>query len=315
MAALALLSVCLFVTAPSSPASAETRAGTPITNIAALSYDASGQTQSTPSNPTTLIVAERLDVLLARDGQGPVAVRSDPTPVPFTLTNAGNGDERFAVAASIASDAVAVQAIVVDTDGDGLYDPARDTVLDDGVTPVLAPGQVLKLLAILTARTDTPVADGSLTVTARATTGSGQPGTSYAGQGDGGGDAVVGPTGAAASLAVPFGAQTTAPTLIKSQSVRANDGSATPYRDAIITYSLEARFVSALADARIDDAIPTGTTYVPGSLTLDGAALTDGVDGDAGAFDGSTGGGAITVALPRVAAGSTHIVQFKTKIQ
>ena len=37
----------------------------------------------------------------------------------------------------------------------------------------------------------------------------------------------------------------------------------------------------------ITDAIPTGTTYVAGSLKLDGVSLTDAVDSDSGRFTGT----------------------------
>ena len=104
--------------------------------------------------------------------------------------------------------------------------------------------------------------------------------------------------------------------LLKSQSVRAADGSQTAVRDAVITYTLEARFTDAVTGARIADPIPVGTVFVPGSLTLDGAPLSDGADDDAGRFDPSSAQGAgVTVALGRVAAGSSHTVQFKAKIQ
>ncbi len=107
----------------------------------------------------------------------------------------------------------------------------------------------------------------------------------------------------------------------KSQSVRAADGSQNAVRDAVITYTLEARFSDAVTGARIVDPIPDGTVFVPGSLMLDGAALTDGADGDAGRFEapgtqaGTTQRGGIAVALGQVAAASVHTVQFKTKIQ
>ena len=110
------------------------------------------------------------------------------------------------------------------------------------------------------------------TIGAQAVTGSGTPGTVFAGAGDGGGDAVVGPTGARAELVVPVGRRRDAPTLTKTQSVLAPDGSARAVRGAMITYTLVARFPAATGAARIDDPVPAGTTYVPGSLSLDGAA-------------------------------------------
>jgi len=109
--------------------------------------------------------------------------------------------------------------------------------------------------------------------------------------------------------------------------VRAADGSQNAVRDSVITYTLEARFTAAVTGARIADPIPAGTVFVPGSLTLDGAPLSDAADGDAGRFDatgtaqtggaqtGGTQGPGIAVALGQVAAASVHTVQFKAKIQ
>jgi uncharacterized repeat protein (TIGR01451 family) len=41
-------------------------------------------------------------------------------------------------------------------------------------------------------------------------------------------------------------------------------------------------------NTRITDAIPTGTTYVPGSLTVDGTSVSDAADGDTGELAGGT---------------------------
>ena len=298
-----------------------TPAGTPIVNTAGLRYDADGTAQSTSSNTVTIIVAERLDVALVRDGQGAVVVTAQPVAIPFTLTNLDNGAEAFVLAASVSPGAAILRALVIDADGDGRYDPAKDLAPADNKTPLLAPGQSIKLLAILVPTPDGGTANAVLTVTARSTTGSGTSGNLYTGAGDGGGDAVVGPTGALATVSVPIGTGPAGPVLLKSQSVRAADGSQNAVRDAVITYTLEARFTDAVTGARIADPIPAGTVFVPGSLTLDGAPLSDGADGDAGRFDaaGTQAGGTqtpgITVALGQVAAASAHTVQFKAKIQ
>ncbi len=298
-----------------------TVAGTSIINTAGLRYDLDGTALSTVSNTVTIVVAERLDVALVRDDHDAVVVAADPTVIPLTLTNLDNGNESFALVATVSAGGVALRTLVIDADGDGLYDAARDLAPVDGRTPVLAPGQSIKLLAILAATSTGPVA-ATLTVTAQSTTGSGTAGATYAQAGDGGSDAVVGLTGAVASVTIPLSTGPAGPSLFKSQSVRAADGSQNAVRDSVITYTLEARFTDAVTGARIADPIPAGTVFVPGSLTLDGALLTDAADGDAGRFDATGGaptGGAqgpgIAVALGQVAAASVHTVQFKAKIQ
>ena len=325
----AVLGVCLFPAAaaaatPEPPARFGTRAGTRITNVATLQYDApvAGPAETVQSNESTLIVAERLDLQLVRGDQTVVVLRPDPSAVPFALTNANNGAEAFSIATTLTpssgtSTPGVVRVVAIDTDGDGRYDPQRDLPLTNGVTPVLAPGETLMMFAILSLPDgdmgggDT-AGSGALQVTARALTGSGTRGDAYPGRGDGGGDAVVGPTGATATIIVPIArAAVPGPSLSKSQSVRATDGSANPVRDAVITYTLDARFVGALRTARVDDPLPAGTDYVAGSLSLDGRPLSDTADGDAGQVDGRT----VSVALADIAAGTTHSIQFKARIQ
>lgn len=300
-------------------AGADTRAGTVVTNVATMQvHGADGET-TVASNPVAIVVAERLDVTLARadgaiagtPGDGAVAVTPGGVAVPVLLANRGNGREAFAIAAVPADASVRVRLIAIDRDGDGRYDPAVDAVLVEGETPALDADEMLRLLVLLDP-VAAPVTAGTLDVTALAVTGSGPAGTAFAARGDGGGDAVSGRTAAQASLSVPLETDgSAAPVLIKSQSVRAPDGSAAPVPGAIVTYRLEARFPASAAAARIVDPIPAGTAYVAGSLRLDAAPLSDAVDGDAGRADAA----GIAVELGDVAPAASRIVQFQVTIR
>ena len=81
---------------------------------------------------------------------------------------------------------------------------------------------------------------------------------------------------------------------------------------AIITYRLVATVSGSgsLANLRIADAIPAGTTYRPGTLILEGAPLSDAADADAGEFTGT----GIAVRLGTVAGGSARTVTFQVAI-
>ncbi len=296
----------------SGAAHAQVQAGTVITNTATLHIpQAGGADQAIPSNPAMITVVEQLDVGLTSTGSDAISVSTTGATVPVVLTNRGNGQEAFVVVATPADASVGVKLIAIDGDGDGRYDPAHDTTLTDGHTPSLAPGGTLALLVVLT-RAQSPVTAASLTIAATAATGSGDPGTVFAGKGDGGGDAVTGRTGAHAQLSVPIvTADTAAPTLAKTQTVRAPDGSATPVRGAIVTYVLAAHFSGATSGAHVHDAVPAGTAYVAGSLRLDMVALTDAADVDGGVFDGT----AIDVALGDVPGAAIRTVQFQVTIQ
>ena len=307
---LCLAAVAMTCVTPMCAASAETPAGAIVTNIAQLRSTIAGAEQTTTSNPVSLTVAERLDVTLARATQGAVQVPPGGVAVPFLLRNAGNGREAFALAARIDDPSATVRLIAIDADGDGRFDPASETPIVDGRTPVLAPGASLALLVVVDPA-GSPVTATSLSLAASAVTGSGAPGTVFASRGDGGGDAVTGATGAAAIATAPLDSAADAPTLTKSQSVRAPDGSASAVPDAVVTYSLVARFPGPANAARIADPIPAGTRYVPGSLTLDGAPLSDAADADAGAVDVD----GVAVALGDVAAPAARTVTFQVTIQ
>lgn len=286
-------------------ARAETTAGTVIVNVGRLSYEQAGQTTTTPSNENRIVVAERLDVTLA---DAAVSTNGDGTrTVSTVLTNGGNGQEAFSIATAIGG-AGSVVRVAYDTDGDGRYDPAHDAVLAGDVTPVLAPGRRLKLFAIVGAD-----AAGDVRITATATTGAGPAGTGFANAGDGGGDAVAGSTGASASVTVPLATASPppAPTLDKSATVLTPDGSSRAVRGARIDYTLVARFPTAAQGARVDDAIPPGTSYVPASLTLDATALSDAADTDPGDATPER----IAVTLGDQLAGAVHTVRFSVIIQ
>lgn len=290
-----------------------TVAGTAVTNVATVQVGSGPNLISINSNMAQLTIAERLDVALQASSTT-LRVPFGTTAIPFTLTNGGNGTEAFVLAAQVAGADATIEGFAVDRNGDGVFDAAVDlAVPQNGSIPALAPGQTAKLLVLV--HGNTIGTSGTLTVHGTALTGSGTPGTLFAGRGDGGGDAIVGPTGATAALAftlaVVDGTNTDPITLVKSQQVASPNGTSVAVPGATITYSLVANFGIAAPTARIADPIPAGTTYLAGSLTLDGATLSDAADGDAGRFDGS----GIAVELGSVAAASIHTVQFKVTIQ
>ena len=293
-----------------APAIGQTSAGTTITNAATLRYDIAGSTITSTSNTDVLIVAERIDVTARRAAPTMITPLVGNFALPLTIRNAGNGNEAFDLAAASDSGVVTISGFAIDSDGDGRFDPARDVLLDGGRTASLAPGSDLALLILADGGAQAASATGSIVFVARAVTGVGTPGTIKVGQGDGGGDAVIGATGAEARLTIPFSAGATA-ALVKSQTVRAPDGSARPVRGAVVTYVMRARFDAPVTEARIVDPVPDGTVFVPGSLRLDDAQITDASDSDAGSFDGR----AIAVALGDVAAGDERTLQFQVTIQ
>ena len=301
---------------------AGTTAGTKIENIAKASYDdGSGGTIEVESNKAIFNVDELLDVTVASADPGNVATSPGETAqvLKYTLTNTGNGKEPFKLSANTAKGGddfdTVLEQIVLDTNGNGVYDAGVDTVYVSGTNdPDLDPDQsttIFILSTIPAGATDTQKA--LVELSAVAATGSGAPGTSFAGQGVGGSDAVVGATGADAEADGTFIIQAAALALVKSATILDQFGGTQSVPGATITYTLVATIsgTGTLNNVKITDAIPAQTTYVAESITLESAGLTDDTaDADAGSFNGTQ----ISATLGNLPGGQTRTVTFKVKI-
>ena len=314
--------VALGAALPAVPALAGgTPAGTNISTVATATYELpSGGEESVQSNEVSLLVDELLDVTIASNEPGDVISAPGVTGrlLRFTLTNAGNGPEAFALEA-IASEAgddfdPVVTVIVLDANANGAYDAGVDRIYAAGTNdPELAPDESLSVFVLATM--PAAAADGQrgkIRLKAAAKTGSGAPGTAFAGAGEGGGNAVVGATGAESDGEGWYRIAAADIDFLKSAVVADPYGGTTQGPGAIITYTLTATVngSGSLANVRVADPIPEGTSYQAGSITLDTAALTDAADADAARFTGS----GIEVGLGRLAAGDTRTISFKVKI-
>ena len=300
---------------------AGTPAGTIINNSATATYDLpTGGQDSVTSNIVSLTVDELLDVSVASTDGGdvatfPAAVNQVLT---FRVTNAGNGAESFVLTArdTVGGDDFdpSATSIVIDSNGNGVYDPGIDTVYVAGANnPLLAPdGSVLVFVLSSIPAGASDGQRGRVDLVAVAATGSGAPGTTFAGQGQGGGDAVVGATGADAEDDGYYAVSAASVAFVKSATVADPFGGTTRVPGSIITYRLVASVggSGSLANLRIADAIPAGSSFRAGSITLEGAPLTDAADADAGEFVGT----GIAVRLGTVAAGSARTVTFQVAI-
>lgn len=296
-----------------------TRAGTTISNTASATFNNGGGSTTVNSNQVDLLVDELLDVTV--DSSNPADVPTSPGAtgqvLTFSVTNTGNGAENF-VLSTIANaggdnyDPVVTQ-IYIDN-GDGVFDPGTDTLYNPGANdPLLNPDQSITIFVV--ASTPGTAVDGNrgiVSLVAAAKTGTGAPGTSFAGLGEGGGDAVVGSTGADGADAGAFIVSAATVTLLKSAVVTNSLGTADPIPGATITYTIVATVAGSgsVAGLAVTDNIPANTRYVPGSITLGGSTLSDAVDGDAGDYNGTR----VNVVLGTVAGGQTRTVTFRTTI-
>lgn len=317
-----------------------TPAGTDIQNTANVTYtDPDSTTKTESSNTATVKVAEILDVTVTKNQATAISVLTPSTNqvMGFTVTNTGNGQEKYALTASNALTGDQFDPtntkIYIDTNGDGLLD-GGDVLLVPGTNdPDLAPGASAKILVVSDIPTGLANNDlGNVRLSAESITSQATPaspdavGTVFAGAGTGGVDAIVGTTQAVADATNGY--------LVRNFKLELNKTSALthtnpalngkPVPGAIITYTLTLNATGAgtFNNIVITDNIPANTTYVPGSLTLNGTPLTDTQTGDAGYVQGGVvrvyPGGNDTTNTPinsgTVTAPVVNTVTFQVKI-
>jgi uncharacterized repeat protein (TIGR01451 family) len=300
---------------------AGTLAGTDIQNIASASYESGGTTIDIQSNAVVIKVDELLDVTSVSTDPGDVITSNGAQNVvsTFRITNTGNGPEAYRLTPNVTNGGddfnPALAQVVLDTNNNGVYDPGVDTIYVAGSNdPLLQPDQSVRVFVL----TNMPASQNNgdraqVALLAAAVTGTGAPGTTFAGAGEGGGDAVVGASGADAEAAGYVAIQSASISLVKSANVLDPFGGSRSVPGSIITYTLVATVTGngSLSNVTINDPIPANAQYVSSSITLDAAPLSDPADADQGNFNGSR----ISVALGNVPAGQTRTVTFRVRVQ
>jgi len=165
--------------------------------------------------------------------------------------------------------------------------PNADTAYVPGTNdPALAPDASLIIYVV----SNTPIvaanAQGNVLLDAAALTpgaAGAAPGTGLAGLGEGGGFAVVGSSGAQANATGIMIASGIALVIAKTvQSVLDPHGTAVVMSGSVLTYRIAATLSGAgtASNLMITDPLPLGTTYVPGSIAVNGLARSDAADVD-----------------------------------
>lgn len=285
---------------------AGTPAGSVITNRATVVYTVGGLSLSVSSNTVSVVVAEILDVTATWQDAASVNVFAGDTDrvLTFLVTNTGNGTDRYSLSVngSLAGDDFdpVPAGIYLDSNGNGTYDPGTDVQYSAGANdPLLAADQSLAVFVLSDIPSDIGAGDiGSVMLSSVSIDGGGMAaGAVIPGGGDGGVDAVVGSSGARASATGSYVASVVVAT--KSSLVADPYGGSRVIPGAVITYTIVVSVSGAGATASgvtVEDPVPANTTYVPGSLTLNGVGLTDASDGDPGDV-GQTTPGTVTVCL------------------
>ncbi len=301
-------------------AQAVTAANTLIQNRAEISFDTNSGSHTDQSNIDSFRTDEVIDLTLTSNNGSNVAVRSPDSDkvLSYTLTNAGNGTETFAIQSSqpLTDDFDSTSLrIYLDANSNGIFEPLIDTLYTFGSNdPVLlaSTSKVVFVVAnIPSALSNNSTSEVVLTATSR--TGTGPLGSALAGQGTGGVNAVFGASTGTASTSGSFVTTSVASTFTKTQSILDPDGGSAPIQNAIITYTLhlDVQGSGTLTSSIVQDLIPANTTYVVNSLKLNNVALTDAADADQGVFNGT----GIQVDLGSVVAPTTADVSFQVRIQ
>lgn len=285
---------------------AGTPVGTVIANTATVDFDLAGTPITLQSNTTTITVVERVDVIVTVQSPQVIVAASDSNrALLFTVTNTGNGSETFSltIESVLAGDdfdpVPAASPIYFDTDGSGDFSVGDQAYAAGTNDPLLAADESVDVFLV----NDIPgaVVNGNIgfsQLTVTSLTGTGAPGTEYAGAGDGGVDAVIGTTGGEDSDSGEYLVSDVAINVVKAQSVADPFGGAEPIPGATITYTITVEVTSAGAATAsvLSDPVPTYSSYVANSITLNAVALSDATDADAGEFD-TTGAPEVVVRL------------------
>ena len=318
------LTAAVLATTPVAVHAVGTAAGTAIQNQATVDFSIGGTPASVASNTSAITVAEIVDVT--------VAVQSPTVAVPagtsgaalvFLVTNTGNASETFL----LTGDSVLVgddfdpiptaPFLYFDSDGSGDLSPTDTPYVAGGNDPVLAADTSVTIIVVNDIPNGLPDGNrGRSELRAAASTGTGAPGTLFAGQGTGGVDVLLGTSGGQAAVFGEYIVGDILVSALKSQTVADPFGGGQPVPGATIAYQIvvNATGSGTALGATFTDAIPANTTYVAASLRLNGGALSDAADADAGALAGAPTP-AITVALGNLTAASgPQTIEFTVTI-
>ena len=273
---------------------AGTPAGTVINNTAQVDFTVGGTDISVNSNTVSITVDERIDLVVTLlSPQTLVSAGDTDRSLLFRVTNTGNGSEvvDLAMNSVIAGDdfdpVPAVPSIYFDTDASGDFSLGDQVYVPGGNAPLPpdASVDVLIVNAIPAGVVNGNIGRSELTATAA--TGSGAPGDVIAGQGDGGVDAVLGTTGGTSTVVGEYIVADVQLNVVKSVAVADPFGGTEPVPGAVLTYTVTVEVTNpgTATNTIFSDPIPTNTTYVASSISLNGAGLTDVAGDDAGEFD------------------------------
>ncbi|HEY0173527.1 MAG TPA: SdrD B-like domain-containing protein, partial [Pyrinomonadaceae bacterium] len=280
-----------------------TGAGVTISNTAEATYtDADGVGFRTASPTVTVTVSTVASVNVTPDETEASANVSPNERVTrlFRVCNTGNTPDLYTIQAAEVSAPAALVSLHFDADGSGTLDASdRPVTLDSTMSPRLARGQCVGVLAVVDVNTGAVGEQFTIRIVARSSVAD----ALNAGAQDAG--TIVNAYGNGARFSSPADPGLPPVKLVEGrESVTTSPGQ-------VLSYAIAFRNSgdTAARNVRLRDELPAGLNYVHGSLRLGGRALTDQEDAD----EGSVVGRRVEVLLAQVAIGETVEVGFQAR--
>lgn len=301
-------------------------------NTATVTFSiGSGPQQSVTTAPATFTVVEIINATLTWQDAANVVTTSPDTgrALAFVLTNTGNGTESFSLARNdavagdqfdpVASSAGALYLESGAQPGLQLTGPNADVAYVGGTNdPQLAPdaSRVVYVVSnIPAALASGSVGRAELIASSRTAGAAGAaPGTTLAGLGQGGVDAVVGASRAQARATGGYVASGVGVAIAKSIiGVVDPAGGSTVRSGSVLTYRvvLTVSGSGLVQNLVVDDPLPANTAFVANSISVDGVAASDAIDADRADFSA----GVVRARFGDTAAPVVHTIEFRVTVQ
>jgi uncharacterized repeat protein (TIGR01451 family) len=311
-----LLALGGLAAAQSQVTGGHTAAGTVVRNQGKILFtDPEGASHETATNQVVFTVMAVAAVKVTPDDTAPTADAAPNTTLErvFRIHNTGNYPNSYAVASLTVNGPSTLAGVYFDSDESGDFTGGDLPVTPGtGVTPTIRPGESVNVIARIATGAVTPNSHINATLTARASD-AGAAGGPVEDSGTAISVALAGPSLTAPNNPAlpPFkgilDGQAPAPYAPGSGSTQAT---VSPGQTILYVVSFKNSGGVAAERTVFRDELPTGTSYVPDSLSLNNRHLTDAFDSDAGNINGST----VEINLGQVPVNQVAVVAFKIRI-
>ena len=280
-----------------------TEAGSVISNRAEATYsDETGGNYTAVSTTVTITVLPVATLIVTPDqtaSSDTVAPHDQFTRL-FRVCNTGNSVDTISLTRFSLTAPASLAALYFDNDGSGtVTDGDAPISLNETASPQLPPRGCIGVLAVINTNDIASQSTLTITITARSNATNAVNGR---GQDDG---TIVNAVGLGARLTDPTNSSLAPSKLINgvAQTVVNQAG------EFLYTIAFKTSGDTAARNVLLQDQLPTGIGYSPGSLQVNDRSVSDAVDND----EGSVQAGVVRVNLTRVEPGETVRIAFRSR--